>query len=205
MLSDGIFAIATTLAALEMRIPSGISDPVSAVAAIWRPLIGYGISFAVIAVFWLSSRDLFARLVKVTRPVTGLTLLLLWLVALIPVVVSGISDSATDSWFRLYASVMAVAGLVNAMLWTNACFTPGVMRPEVSKFYRWNRTLGSLALPLMFLPIMLLSKDTAFDFILPWVIVVALARRRLLPRYLRRKFPEERGGEPLDAEAIGSP
>jgi protein-S-isoprenylcysteine O-methyltransferase Ste14 len=66
MLSDGIFAIATTLAALEIRVPLSIADPTAALSAFWVPLVTYAVSFSVIAIFWLSSRDLFARLARVT-------------------------------------------------------------------------------------------------------------------------------------------
>ena len=91
MLSDGIFAIATTLAALEIKLPHGIRDPVEALIAIRRPLAAYAISFAVIAVFWLSSRDLFARVGRVTRTLTTLTLAMLFTVSLIPLGVAGIA------------------------------------------------------------------------------------------------------------------
>lgn len=193
MLSDGIFAIATTLTALEMRLPATASDPLSLWAAMWRPLFAYALSFAVIAVFWLSSRDLFARLARVTRPVTGLTLIILWLVALIPLGVSGVAGHSISywSWFRTYAAMMMMAGLANAALWTYASFAPGVMRAEVPAHYRWTRSLGSLSMPVLFLPLVVISSVDGFDYAVGLIVVVAFLRRLVLPRYLRRKFPVE--------------
>ena len=61
MLCDGVFAIATTLAAVEVHLP----DHAASLGDIWAQagdrILTYVISFFVIATFWLHNRDLFAR------------------------------------------------------------------------------------------------------------------------------------------------
>ncbi|MBO0749637.1 MAG: DUF1211 domain-containing protein [Porphyrobacter sp.] len=205
MLSDGIFAIATTLAALEIRLPPGITDPLSALAAMWRPLLAYAISFGVIGVLWASSRDLFARLARVTRPITVLTLTFLCLVALIPVGVGGIAQSSATAGFRIYAATMTIAGALNAALWAYAGWAPGVMRAEVPAEYRWNRALGAIAMPILFVPMTFLPLDRFYVVMFPSVLVIVVIRRRLLPRLLHKIFAEDSPVETLEAEASATP
>jgi uncharacterized membrane protein len=189
MLSDGIFAIATTLAALEIRLPTGISDPRLAFVDFWVPLVTYAISFGVIAIFWLSSRDLFARLARVTRPVTALTLAMLCLVALIPIAVRAMTEDRLDVTFRFYTVIMFSCGVANAALWAYASFASDVMREEVPKRYRWTRTLGSLALPALFAPLMFVNREQLLGVVLPMAVIVGILRRGVLPRLLKRIFP----------------
>ncbi len=205
MLSDGIFAIATTLAALEIKLPDRIDDPSEVLIAIRRPLAAYIISFAVIAVFWLSSRDLFARIARVTRPLTALTLAMLFAVSLIPLGVAGIAGHGPEAGLRIYASTMAACGVLNAALWCYAAAAPGVMRAEVTAEYRWTRALGSLAMPLLFLPMLVVPLASLSMVVLPLAVVVAVVRRRVLPRLMRRKFAADRSSESVDAGVRASP
>jgi uncharacterized membrane protein len=194
MLSDGIFAIATTLAALEIRVPLSIADPTAALSAFWVPLVTYAVSFSVIAIFWLSSRDLFARLARVTGPVTILTLVMLCLIALMPIGTRAmIAKEATDLPFHLYTAIMFASGLVNAALWTYASFAPGVMHADVPARYRWTRTLGSLAMPGMFAPLMFIATRQFMPAALTAAVIIAVLRRGVLPRVLDRVLPVQAG------------
>ena len=78
MLSDGVFAIAITLLALELRLPSGWDGSVeSLMGATGRPLLGYLFGFGLVGIFWFMHRRLFAQLEQVDRVITILNLLLL--------------------------------------------------------------------------------------------------------------------------------
>jgi uncharacterized membrane protein len=205
MLSDGIFAIATTLAALEIKLPQSIREPTAALIAIRRPLAAYAISFAVIAVFWLSSRDLFARVRKVTRALTALTLAMLFTVSLIPLGVAGIAGDGPNAGFRLYALTMTACGVLNAALWCYAAAASGVMRDEVTREYRWTRAIGSLAMPLLFVPMLVLPFSSFSTVVLPYAVGTVVIRRRLLPFLLKRKFAADRAGESVEARALAAP
>jgi uncharacterized membrane protein len=205
MLSDGIFAIATTLAALEIKLPRGIRDPVAALFAIRRPLAAYAISFAVIAVFWLSSRDLFARVDKVTRTLTGLTLAMLFTVSLIPLGVAGIASDDANAGFRLYALTMTACGVLNAALWCYAAAGAGVMRAEVTREYRWTRALGSLAMPVLFVPMLVVPVAAFSTVVFPFALAVVVIRRRVLPAILKRKFAADSRREAVEARGRTAP
>src|SRR3954469_23284124 len=131
MLSDGIFAIAITLAALEIQPPPEHASTAAMARAMARPIIAYLFSFVVIGIFWIQHRDLFARVRRADGPLTLLTLALLCLVALLPAVVHGLylpgDDEAT---FRLYALVMGACGLTTGAMWLYAALRPGMMAAE---------------------------------------------------------------------------
>src|SRR5207249_2337834 len=85
MLSDGVFAIAITLAAIEIRPPDfAAADLERTFAAIRGALATYAISFAVIGAYWLAHRRMFGLLRPVDPVFTLLNLLLLGLLALQP-------------------------------------------------------------------------------------------------------------------------
>jgi uncharacterized membrane protein len=188
MLSDGIFAIATTLAALEIKAPDGIGGDLAGLAhAMARPILAYLISFAVIAVFWISHRNLFARLRHVDGIITVLTLAMLCLVALIPAMLHGVyAPGGGETPFRLYALTMIACGVVNAGMWLYAAARPGMMAAEVKWADRWTRAAGSVVMPLVFLPILLVPIDRFVGTVIPLTLVLLIFRRVLLPRFFAR-------------------
>eukprot|EP01035_Chromulina_nebulosa_P037092 gene37092-50039_t len=147
----------------------------------WSPLINTGaavmipeayvLSFLIIAVFWISNRDLFARVVRVDRWLTALTLAMLCLVAVIPacahvVYLKGNSDAA----FSFYALTMALCGALNVTMWAYASFTPGIMRDEVPRAYRRQRVVASLIMPLLFGILFTLPAAQAVNALVPLAI-----------------------------------
>jgi uncharacterized membrane protein len=187
MLSDGIFAIAITLAALEIQPPPEHASVAQMVHAMTRPIIAYLLSFAVIGLFWIQHRDLFARVRRVDAPLTILTLVLLRLVALIPAVVHGVYSPGDDEApFRLYASVMVACGLTNTAMWLYATRRPGLMAPEVTSAYRWSRVIGTLGMPIAFLPALLVSVEQMPKILLPLAVALIIMRRILLPRWVAK-------------------
>ena len=150
MLSDGIFAIAITLAALEIQAPPEHTSLAVMARAMARPIVAYLLSFAVIGIFWIQHRDLFARVRRADGPLTFLTLTLLCLIALLPAVVHGLYSPGDDEApFRLYASVMVACGLTNAAMWLYASLSPGLMAPEVTRAYRLTRLIRTLGMPVI--------------------------------------------------------
>jgi uncharacterized membrane protein len=89
-LSDGLFAIVLTLLVIEIRVPEihgALSD-----AELWHALvelgplfIGYVVSFAVLAMFWLSHNFFYSHFVKeINRQLLLLNMLFLAFVSLVP-------------------------------------------------------------------------------------------------------------------------
>jgi uncharacterized membrane protein len=84
--SDGVFSIAITLLVLELKLPQHLAND-----EIWHALgeqreqfVAYGISFAVIARFWLVHHSFFSEVKAFDTRLIGLNMLYLAFVVLIP-------------------------------------------------------------------------------------------------------------------------
>ena len=189
MLSDGIFAIAITLAALEIRLPEHIATEHDLWHIVMRPLLGYLVSFVVVAVFWISHRNLFARLRRVDNVITGLTLAMLCMIAFVPAVIHGVVTPHSEQWaFRLYAGTMMVCGLINAALWLYAAWRKGLMASEMTPKDRWTRAVMSMAMPLIFLTFFFASPEQVPIYLLPFAAVMIVLRRVVVPRIVKGKL-----------------
>lgn len=149
MLCDGVFAIAITLAAIEIRLPEHHADFEALLGGMIGPLFAYAVSFVIIALFWMRSRDLFARVVQVDRVLTVLTLGQLCAVSLVPIGVRGIAELDSEAGFRLYCLAMFLAGLVSAALWIYAALRPGIMHAAVPRSYRFKRIASATLLAII--------------------------------------------------------
>ena len=119
MLSDGVFAIAITLLALELKLPDRWDGSIERLmSATGRPLIGYLFGFGLVGAFWFIHRRLFARLEQVDRVVTLLNLLLLGLVGLTPYIARMIAEAgpnrAMPFYLVVFASVLGTFALMRA-------------------------------------------------------------------------------------------
>lgn len=136
MLSDGVFAIAITLAALEVRLPER-GSALDILAAALPVLLAYAISFWVIAAFWGAQRRLLARLARVDGRAVMLNLVVLGFVALIPSatrMIVSMQMQAQDSYL-LYLSLIAACGLSLSACWIHAALTPGLLAGGVDRGY----------------------------------------------------------------------
>jgi uncharacterized membrane protein len=186
MLSDGIFAIATTLAALDVRLPLHGDGLLALLAAGRQSLVVYMLSFGFAGMFWMNHRNLFARLRRVDTPLTLLTLAMLCLIALIPVMIRTLQGGG-DAGFRLYGLTMFTCGIVGTAMWCWAAFRPGLMLRSVTLIERWSRIAVTTALPILFLPLLLVPPARSLGIILPLTLLVLLARRFLLPVWTSRQ------------------
>lgn len=121
MLSDGIFAIAITLSAIEIKPESGEDG------SLWHawstPLLIYFLSFFLIGLIWLVHRRIVAWLSHIDAPGTIINMMLLSLVALVPVVVRfALTYPQREGAFLVYALAFAVLYLGLAMLWGYLAF-----------------------------------------------------------------------------------
>ena len=118
MLSDGIFAIATTLAALEIRLPEHALSLSALLAESGQSLGAYVFSFVFTAMFWLTSRELFARVARTDAWLTMFTLGTLCGIAIIPAAVHIFyAPGGLAVGFRFYSLVMVFCGVMNAARW----------------------------------------------------------------------------------------
>ena len=117
MLSDGVFSIAITLLALDLRLPEHWDGSAGQlIHASGRPLIGYLFGFGLVGAFWFMHRRMFAQLSRVDLMITALNLLLLGLVGLTPFIARMVAEAGPDRaipfYFMAVASVLGTIGLV---------------------------------------------------------------------------------------------
>jgi uncharacterized membrane protein len=141
MLSDGVFAIAITLLALELRLPEGWDGSIEILmSATGRPLIGYLFGFGLVGVFWFMHRRLFAELVQVDPGVTIFNLLLLGLVGLTPYVARMFAEAGPNRAMPFYlvavASVLGSLALIRAWV----ALRPKLRHPQADS-RRWRNAM----------------------------------------------------------------
>ena len=133
MLSDGVFAIAMTLLALELRPPEHWDGTaVALLNGMWRQLLAFVVSFLSIAFYWAGHRRSFKRFRRADGPLTAINLLLLGLVTLVPVGTRTVMEYGVRAdGLILYVGLIASIGVVNAALWGYAAFFGRLVDPAM--------------------------------------------------------------------------
>lgn len=189
MLSDGVFAIAITLAAIEIKPRGPWSTPAELWAALQLPLYAYAISFTVIAIYWSAHRDTFARLKRADTTVTLLTLLLLFLVAILPASTQLLYERGNAAGVQVYAVSVMLCGFAQAALWGYFGLSRELRVEEGSGAYHLGRWLTSLLVPCYFLWLAFaglreVGPMALYGAVVPMVLLLFL-RRVVLPRLER--------------------
>ena len=116
MLSDGVFAIAITLSALEIRPPE-----TTGTASLWEawsaPLLVYFLSFLLIGIIWLHHRRVVSHLRDIDGIGTGINLALLSVVALMPMVTRYVIEVTHGKGIVVYLAAVLVTFGCMATLW----------------------------------------------------------------------------------------
>ena len=192
LLCDGVFAIAITLLATEVRAPQVWSGDW---AGLWGPLASqldaYAMSFLVISIYWLAHRRFMAMILTVDATVTVITLVVLGLVALLPAATRLISADAVYPLARLvYASLVIAIGLAMAAMWGYAALIAKAVSSEVGVGPRWFILLLIIFTPPVFLLLTMLLPNPG-----PGVNPVILALLFLVGWRMRRWTISRLGGK----------
>lgn len=133
MLSDGVFAIAITLLAIELHLPEHWDrTAVGLINAMWREFFAYIISFLVIAVYWASHRRTFSRFRRSDGGLTAINFLILGLITLLPFGSKLIAEGGpTGEPYLLYLGLITAIGAANALLWGWAAFFTRIVDPKM--------------------------------------------------------------------------
>jgi len=192
MLSDGVFAIAITLLALELKVPAHWDGSAEGLfGATGRPLVGYLFGFALVGVFWFVHRRLFAELEHVDGVVTFLNLVLLGLVGLTPFVVRMIAEAGPTRGLPFYliavGAVFASIALIHAwVMFRPRLFHAGVDRTafRMTAFFQ-----AVMAIALIALGSWALWQHKPVDSALfPIVVIILAVAQRVLRRRRRRQM-----------------
>jgi uncharacterized membrane protein len=179
--SDGVMAIAITLLVLNIHVPQLGNEPGSLLDNrlfhLWRDLLAYGISFAVIGRYWLIHHRFFATLVRYDRRLVTLNLLFLAFLVLIPFVSDVIGlygDIATA--VIAYAIVLSATATMNWVIIAYGLrrgFVAPAKRHEVESFAGMRGALV-IALFALSIPVALLSPLASQ---LMWVAILFIRPR----------------------------
>ena len=91
--SDGVFAVAITLLALELAVPvPGPEHLTTQLSDHWPSFAAYLVSFLTIGIIWVNHHTLFNNIADVDRPLLFVNLLLLFFVVSIPFVTTMFAD-----------------------------------------------------------------------------------------------------------------
>jgi len=149
MLSDGVFAIAITLLALDVRAPAKWSaGPVGLLAVMAPVLSAFVLSFLVISLYWLLHRRYVAMLIRVDWIAMVLNLAFLGLIALLPAATRlAESSNGSMSVLGLYSALVIAIGASLALFWGYATFMGRLVYPEIGARARWVYFLVPLIAP----------------------------------------------------------
>jgi uncharacterized membrane protein len=121
--SDGVFAVAITLLALDLRPGEGptLGSQLLARGAIAH-YAAYVVSFLIIGIIWVNHHAVFRQIVRVDRVLMFLNLLLLLSVAAIPFPTALLAEHLTEPGNShpaafAYSSVMFLMGVSFGVLW----------------------------------------------------------------------------------------
>lgn len=118
-LSDGVFAIAATLLALDLRVPEGLNSHSlhDALRALTPAMFGYVIAFLVIGLLWLGHRALFADILRAGPQVAVVNVVLLGFVAVLPFPSSLLTDYGDEPVAVIgYAANVAVISMLQLLI-----------------------------------------------------------------------------------------
>ncbi|HEX7816744.1 TMEM175 family protein [Dyella sp.] len=152
MLSDGIFAIAITLSAIELKPQMGDGK------TLWQawsvPLLVYFISFFIIGQLWLMHRRMLAHLRDIDSVGAAINLLLLSLVSLMPVIIRfALTEGRGNESTQVYALGLAVTYAWMGVLWGYLAFI-AKLAPDVSRGLALSWLYRTFFIVLAFLAVM---------------------------------------------------
>ncbi len=130
MLSDGVFAIAMTLLALEIRPPEHWDHHLeSFFVSNFDVLFAFLLSFGSIAGQWAGHRRSFGRFKRADFGLSFYSLVQLGLIVLVPAATKAVAESHYDiDMVWLYVGLFWSIGVVNCLIWCPAAFFSDILK-----------------------------------------------------------------------------
>jgi uncharacterized membrane protein len=176
--SDGVYAIAITILALQLEIPTGEDVDVWAeVSGLAPSLLAFAISFAVIGAYWVAHHRLYAVIDRYDGRLIWLNLLSLFFIVLQPFTTSLVGEHGDSrAAVAIYAVSVALAGFVMTGMAAYALVGRRLCDPHVSerrvKFQIWR----GLAIALVFLCSLVLLPLGTSVVTLSWLVLIPVQR-----------------------------
>lgn len=188
--SDGVFAIAITLLAIDIKVPDLAQVTPSAAVAeiihIWPYFLSYITSFLVIGVVWLNHHTLFHFLKRIDRTTLTINLFLLMCVAFIPYSTKLIGEYGTlQPVAMFYGLSLTLTGVVYNLLWLHVVRRYLRRYPNVNRRFIYQASLWSAGYPTLYLSAALLSLVTVTGSLIAYALIPLFY---LLPSTIDRKL-----------------
>jgi uncharacterized membrane protein len=188
--SDAVFAIAMTLMAVEIRVPTVPDEDLAQALREQVPeYLAFALSFAVVGAAWMSHHRMFRLLDRYDATLQRINLLGLLFVALVPYGTGVLAAYADQSVaVVVYAAIVGAMGLTNLAMWQYS-WNQGLFGPRLDpEIFGYLRARGVIV-PAVFLasiPVALVSPDGAKYL---W-IAIAVLEVALIRVYRRRRVSE---------------
>jgi len=207
--SDAVFAIAITL--LIVELPTPIENALDRHVAIHSSqllrdaassgILGFGISFGVIGLFWVGHHGLFRYIKAIDRPLMLLNLLFIGTIAFLPYptdLLSSVTSQAPAVVF--YASCAGAAGLMETIMWVYATHARAGLVEGASRETRRLILLRTARVPVIFAISIVIAQFSPQAAPYSWLalVVVGSAANRL---YGHHDAADPGGAAPSIADA----
>ena len=176
--SDGVFAVAITLLVVQLPIPVKAPDRELGddLTGNLPMLISYGISFGVIALYWLKHLGFNNHVRRYSVGLIWLNFMFLLVIAFLPFPTAVYGTHSSDEVAQvLYAGTIAVAGYISALMWLWTLRRPQLMHEGIDLDEVRHSLFISTIMPTGF------SISIAFSFIYPpmvpyiWLVFAAVS------------------------------
>ncbi len=191
--SDAVFAIAITLLAIDLRVLQPTHDHPLRID--WPGLVSFGISFAVIGLFWLGHHGIFRYIVAFDRTLISINLFFLGTIALLPYPTRLLELRRSGSAEIIFYSIcVAAAGLGECAIWLYATRRGSGLATESAAAIRLRYALRIARVPVVFLasiPVALVAPQNA-----PYMWLLIFIFGLLINRF----WPQPDEPEPIGEE-----
>ena len=189
--SDAVFAIAMTLLALTLSIPAATTDAgvAHALHQAIPSMFSYALSFAVIAIYWLTHHRMFHYIRRLDTTLLVLNLAGLGVTAFVPFPTAVLGDhGGTTAAVVFYAATMGVLGGLVAAFWMYATHDRRFVQADTPPRFVDHALWRAISLPAVFIasiPIAFADPQAAKFFWLVIVVIRVLLRRQYGSIYLQ--------------------
>jgi uncharacterized membrane protein len=185
--SDAIFAFAITIMTLSVDIPDLPTNLTQAelldeLYALYPQFESYVISFAVIAIFWVSYHQVFNHIKGSHITIVYLNLLFLLLITLLSLSTSLIINYETYQIpYVIYCFIVVMTSLLLALIWWYAIKNKGLVEENLHPFFIKGVLANLISIPIIFtisIIISFVNLDIAQYF---WLVIIPITiaiRRR---------------------------
>jgi uncharacterized membrane protein len=206
-LTDGVYAIALTLLAIELVLPEGSEHLhgealLQSILESWPKVLSFLTSFTVIAIFWHGNHRAFHYLRRFDGRLAYLMFLQLLCIAFIPFPTAVVGEHVSDPVAQVfYFGTILATGLATFVLWWYVSSEPRLVDPElhprVIRRFHLNILVGPVAFSIV---IMVLISVGIGRLINPLVLGYLLILSYILLGVFERWEPRSEDLEAMEGE-----